>query len=115
MMFRWLLVLTGGRSLACSSSHEVCTPPTSEVCPAVVPSFATEILPILNQRCNNCHSPGDRRWALAARHPGEREGLGALSPQGSQGMLDAPAGSPLMPVAERDKLWAWLICGAPDN
>jgi len=93
----------------------VCTPPTSDVCPAAVPSFATEVLPILNQRCNNCHSPEidggpwplDTQGDVSAWAPDIIKDLKACSMP--------PAGSAPLPVAERDKLWAWLICGAPNN
>ena len=45
--------------------------------------------------------PRGRRWALAARQPAEREGLGTRSHQGSQGVLDAPAGLRLRCPSQR--------------
>jgi hypothetical protein len=116
---RLLLVLTLGL-VACSAKHndDVCTPPTSEACPGPVPSYKTEIQPILDQRCNNsCHvllPDGGGQWPfdnwsdIQAWAPDIVYDLKACSMP--------PAGSGVeFPAAERDKVWAWLACGAPDN
>lgn len=113
MTFR-LLVLLALAATSCSG-HEVCTPPTTEVCPAAVPSFAAEVLPILNQRCNNCHAANvdGGPWPLDTRQ--NVKDWRSLIIEDLRKCSMPPPGSDPMPTAERDKLWAWLICGAPDN
>jgi uncharacterized membrane protein len=90
-------------------------PPTTDVCPSVVPSFATEVLPILNQRCNNCHSPevDGGPWPLDTR-----QNVSDWAPdliKDLKACTMPPAGSTQLTAAERDKVWAWLTCGTPDN
>ena len=113
--FRFLFVLAVG-AVACSSSHPACVPPTSEVCPSTVPSFSTEIAPILNSRCNNCHAPDidGGPWPLDTRQ-NVKDWAPLLIKDLKECSMPPPGSGVAFPVEERDKLWAWLICGAPDN
>jgi cytochrome c5 len=114
-MRRLLLVLAAG-AVACSSKHDVCEPPTSEVCSSAAPSFSAEIAPILEQRCNNCHAPGvdGGPWPLDTRQNVSDWSSIIIKDLKDCSMPPAGSGVPFS-TEERDKLWAWLICGAPDN
>jgi hypothetical protein len=114
-------VLAAGAT-ACSSSHSatasdsVCVPPTAEACPSAVPSFKTEILPLLEQRCNNCHSPtiDGGPWPLDTQE-NVKDWATLLVRDLKECTMPPADGGTDFPAPERDKLWAWLICGAPDN
>lgn len=91
-------------------------PPTLQACPSTVPSFKTEIAPILDQRCNNCHSPDidGGPWPLDTQQ--DVSDWAILIEKDLQECSMPPVGSGFaFPADERDKVWAWLICGAPDN
>lgn len=79
-----------------------------------MPSFSAEVAPILDARCNNCHAPDidGGPWPLDTQK--NVKDWSTLLIKDLKECSMPPPGSPL-PAAERDKLWAWLICGAPDN
>jgi hypothetical protein len=81
-----------------------------------VPSFATEIAPILNQRCNNCHAPGidGGPWPLDTQE-NVKDWDSLLIKDFQNCSMPPPDAGADFTTAERDKVWAWLICGAPDN
>jgi hypothetical protein len=93
-----------------------CVPPAYEACPAAVPSFAKDIAPIINQRCNNCHVAGvdGGPWPLDTwQNIKDWQDLLITDLHGCT-MPPADAGTPF-PADERDKVWAWLMCNAPNN
>jgi hypothetical protein len=114
-------------AVACSSKHDVpdrpeagsdCIPPTSETCPASVPSYKTDIQPILDRRCNtsSCHvllPDGGGQWPFDNRLDVDAWKTDIVLDLKACSM--PPAGSGEFPAAERDLLWSWLMCGAPDN
>jgi len=81
-----------------------------------VPSFSREIAPILNQRCNNCHSPeiDGGPWPLDTQQ-NVRDWSTLLIKDLKECAMPPPDAGDAFPAEERDKVWAWLICGAPDN
>jgi hypothetical protein len=107
-------------AVACSAKHnDVCTPPTSDTCPANVPSYKNDIQPILDRRCNtsNCHvvlPDGGGQWPFDSRDNTNAWKADIILDLKACSM--PPAGSGVeFPMSERDTVWAWLVCGAPDN
>jgi hypothetical protein len=108
--------------LACKkSAASSCTtpPPVDPACPeAGAPSFTSDVLPIFNTICVNCHRPGGQESKTlltnyAQIHGDAQEVFNqvflscAMPPPG-----DA---SPPLTDDERQTLLDWLACGAPDD
>jgi hypothetical protein len=103
---------------ACGTDDAVSSCPADEpaACPSTVPSYATDIAPLLERYCTSqCHNPG-----------------GAASDQPLSTYLDVRAREldvktqiyqcrmPLPPVSpptlgERVTLLTWFVCGSPNN
>jgi hypothetical protein len=86
-------------------------------CPSPVPSWTTDVQPAIERSCAPCHLPGGiaaplHDFSMYAGVYGQRGSvLGAVS---SCRMPLAGGAAPLAP-ADREKLLAWLVCGAPQN
>jgi hypothetical protein len=84
-------------------------------CPTTVPSYQTDIAPILQSHCLGCHAPG----GVEANKPLDSYSAvyGERSPVLTQvyGCLMPPAGSPAPTAAERQLLLSWLVCKSPNN
>ena len=132
-MARWLAIV------ACLAAATACGPPPASgdggfdpanpcaggvpedlpaSCPNPVPSYRADVLPILEQRCLPCHTPGSPLWAL----PDMSTYAAVYADRGV--ILDQIAickmpnlgggGAPLTEPA-RQAVMGWLVCGAPDN
>jgi uncharacterized membrane protein len=109
-------------ALACGSSSSdagdaggAASCPVAAGCPdAGGPSYAKDILPILQQDCLGCHSPGgtagydESSYAkvFAQRSPMLDQVNTCLMP---------PVNGPVMTAAQRVAMTAWFECGALDN
>jgi uncharacterized membrane protein len=107
--------------LGCDDQSEtpaaVC-PILSSNCPAVVPSYANEVAPILAAHCGQCHT----RENLSPTAPWPLDDPTDVADWAST--IQADIGDCLMPPPEadaplndvdRDTLHVWLLCGAPLN
>jgi hypothetical protein len=113
-------VLLLGLAWGCSSTPSdpaadagLC-PSAAESCPSPVPSYSKDIVPILNQSCTVCHSPGGIAGYPETTY---EDVVSQTSPILSQvdSCMMPPSNYPLTP-AQRQTLLAWLgPCGAPDN
>ncbi len=96
----------GGSASACVSA---------QACPdAGVPSYQTDIVPLLQQDCIPCHSPtGEAGFDMTtyAKVSGE---AGSMLSQVTLCQMP-PLDGPSMTEAQRITLTAWLRCAAPDN
>lgn len=84
-------------------------------CPAEVPSYAMDVAPLLKARCSPCHFEGGTQ---AKERLGSYEEVFALrGPVLNQVYACAmpPEGGALLDAGERQTLFAWLVCGAPEN
>jgi len=91
---------------------------------AEVPSFYREILPILAQRCQSCHRPGDvgpmplvtytevRPWAAAIR---EAVRLRKMPPWFADPAHGKFSNDPRLPDAEVALIDQWVSAGAPEG
>jgi hypothetical protein len=87
-------------------------------CPSPPPSYATDVLPVIERRCWMCHSDGGIEDQLhdfstydhifAQKGPILTQVYGCLMP-----LLDG-GGTPLTPD-ERKAMLGWLVCGSPNN
>ena len=91
-----------------------CPNDVPDACPEVgAPSYATEVAPILQQRCGDCHTAGGQE----AVHPldsyadAKAEKVGILSQLHS--CLMPPPSQPQATTAERQTIFTWIVCGAP--
>jgi mono/diheme cytochrome c family protein len=130
--FALAAVVAGAIAAACNipsnddaddaGSGSSCPSPVTS-CPADVPSYKTEIAPILQATCVPCHSPdGSEGSARGKDNDGTSENTYALvSPQAQEMLLWTdncsmpPSNGPVMSDAQRAALETWLVCGAPDN
>jgi hypothetical protein len=109
-------------ALACSSTPDkpadagaAPSCPVAATCPdGGVPSYQTEILPILQEACLPCHSPG----GTAGYNENSYEDVyNQRSPILDQvyDCLMPPTNGPQLTSAQRVALTGWLECGAPNN
>jgi len=119
----WLPVaLAAAFAIACSNASDDPgdggTPPSSCVsapsCPAQVPSYKTEILPILQQACITCHSPDGSAGRPENTYAEVYSQRGSILSQVAICQMP-PLNGPVMSNAQRVALTAWLKCGAPNN
>jgi len=88
-------------------------------CPTPVPSYAQDVLPVLNAKCNGCHTGAtpDAPWALITWV--DVNGWALAIAQDliicSMPPVDAGADAPVLTKAETDTILGWIVCGAPDN
>ncbi len=99
---------------ACSSGSSCPTGDLPSSCPSSgVPSYASEVAPILVQQCVGCHSPqGNESNTPLGTYADVARYRGPVLDQ-----IDAclmPITTMLTP-ADRHTLLTWLVCGAPNN
>jgi hypothetical protein len=85
------------------------------ICPTTQPSYATDIAPIVQERCVTCHYAGTAiaptdlsTYALVRRQGGTilSELQSCMMPPPDAGVLDG---------TDRTTFVEWLRCGAPNN
>lgn len=111
-------------TLCCLSAAAACGPTGGSKCdqsipscPAVVPDFSSDVLPIIQAVCANCHAPGGVEASLPITSYDEitspRIKTTAFSLVLGCSMPPADAPRPLG-ADERRTLLAWFACGTPD-
>jgi hypothetical protein len=97
-------------------SPAACPGITADSCPDPVPSYAEEIAPLLERRCQTCHTPGNDSglWSL-----GDHESAAEWTETTLRVIRNCsqppPDSGVYLTSSERRALEAWLVCGAPDN
>jgi len=93
-------------------------PVLSSGCPAVVPSYANEVAPIVEAHCGQCHTrtnPDPRGpWPLDAPED-LAEWAGTIQADLSDCVMPPPEADAALSDADRETLHAWLSCDAPAN
>jgi hypothetical protein len=95
-----------------------CTFIDASACPGTAPSYANDVAPILDLRCNTtCHAPGVGPWPLTnyADVSDWADVIGPYVEQCGMPPPDSNAGDGNMTDAERQTVLDWLACGAPNN
>jgi hypothetical protein len=85
-------------------------------CLGPAPSYAGDVVPILERRCYGCLASGgtaaeDHDWSRFATLHAQKDAVTAQV--SSCGM--PPAGAPTLDPAEAQVLIRWTVCGAPKN
>jgi mono/diheme cytochrome c family protein len=87
----------------------------AQECPdSGVPSYTTEIVPILQQACIGCHGPDGTAGYYETSYTDVSNQASPMLDQVS-GCEMPPQNGPQLSAAQRIALTAWLRCGAPDN
>ncbi len=120
-IFAWLLIFglaacpgedpAGGGDAGCPND----LPPMS-VCSSPIPSYTTDIAPILQKHCLMCHSPGgvSAAWDLTT-YPNVHTLEGQVLSQVYSCRMPYPDGGLPLSPEERKELLTWLVCDAPNN
>jgi hypothetical protein len=83
-------------------------------CPAVPPSFANDVLPLLQRDCNQtCHAPGMGQWPLVDYT--DVYDWSALISLDIDECAMPPADAGALTSSDRTTLLGWLACGSPNN
>jgi hypothetical protein len=93
------------------------TCPGVSACPdsGAIPSYKTDIEPILQQTCTSCHSPkGIASNQNLTSYAGVYSEKGPVLDQVHDCMMP-PQNAPDLTAAQRVALTTWLYCGSPDN
>jgi hypothetical protein len=119
----WLAAaLAAGGVIACSSPSSDATGAgggsacvSATACPdAGVPSYKSDIAPILEENCIPCHSPTGPAGFDMTTYTKVYGEFGSILSQVTVCEMP-PLSYPTMAESQRITLTAWLRCGAPDN
>lgn len=105
---------------ACDGASDApnCTAIDASACGTPIPSFATDVTPVLDRACNStCHAPGVGPWPLVNYNDVSDWAtiIQADIAKCSMPPADAGAGNGSLTDSERAMLLNWLACGAPNN
>ena len=89
--------------------------PDNSGCPTSAPSYATEIAPLVDERCGGCHYRGNRNSKQVLETYDYLHSSVSVIEKEVYGCQMPPQGEPVLSEAERQRLLQWLVCGAPDN
>ncbi len=94
----------------------VCPPPANDSCVSPPPSFANTIAPILASRCSVCHDPNlpVGPWPLED-YQDVMAWADMIATDLATCSMPPPDGGTILPERERQLLFAWLACNAPNN
>lgn len=84
-------------------------------CPAAVPSYQADIMPLLKRACTECHSAS----GIVPNRPLDNYNSVYSQRQAVLTQVYAcrmpPPGAPPLSTADRQLLLTWLICQSPNN
>jgi hypothetical protein len=90
---------------------------TAPSCVLPPPSFANDVVPILNRDCNTCHVTNSTLWPLS-NYDDVYDWTNLLVPD-IEGCLmppqDAGPEAGTLPPADQQTLMKWFACNAPNN
>jgi hypothetical protein len=95
-------------------------PAPPATCPSPPPSWSTDVQPIVDRSCAPCHFPPaipaqkHNFSSYAGIYSQRGSVLGAVS-TGEMCRMPAAGGNVPLSLADREKLLAWLVCGAQQN
>jgi hypothetical protein len=92
-----------------------CAPGAPDACPGPVPSYSRDLVPILEAKCNGCHTGHDGApWPLT-NYPDVLHWRAQVLAELAGCTMPPPAGTTQLTAGERAALIDWLVCGAPEN
>lgn len=118
-MTRWIAVLVFASLLAgCSESSsggDCSSVSIPASCPTTTPSYATDVAPILQTYCVNCHSAGGQEPNKLLDTQASVAALSNDVANEVAGCSMPPADDAQPTAAQRQLILDWLTCGAPNN
>lgn len=97
-----------------SSTRECATLPSE--CSGVVPSYTSDVSPIIAARCAICHKQDDPSGAWPFEtHDDISDWRSSILAELRSCSMPPPDSGKALPESERALLVNWLICGAPEN
>jgi uncharacterized membrane protein len=123
LQYGFAAVLISAVGVACSSSSsddatdaDVATCPVASGCPdsGAIPSYKTDVLPILQQACIGCHSPAGTAGYDETSYTDVYNQRAPILDQ-VHSCIMPPLNGTQLTAAQRIALTTWLYCGAPDN
>jgi hypothetical protein len=112
----WLLVVCAAPLGGCDGgAPAVNCPMVSSSCPSPPPSYATDVVPIIQQRCAPCHSPsGVEPSRPYQTYTDVKKVQIDILIQVRDCKMPKP-GAPPLSDDERTTLLGWLFCDGPNN
>jgi hypothetical protein len=87
-----------------------------DTCPSDQPSYSRDVVPLLDAKCNGCHTGIDGGpWALTNYTDVREWGIQIAIDISQCVMPPADDGTDALTANERETLLAWVVCGAPEN
>jgi hypothetical protein len=84
-------------------------------CPSPAPSWSQTVQPVIQNRCQRCHSPtGTAKNRLLQSYSDVYAQRSSVLNR-VYACTMPPGGEPQPTTAEREALLGWLVCGAPNN
>jgi hypothetical protein len=121
VLLRLLIATAAAVAIACGGSSNTPSDTGGSKCVSAlscpegdVPSYQTEIAPILRLACVPCHSPSGRGGFNETTYAEVSSQAGSMLSQVAVCEMP-PLNGPALSDAQRIALTAWLRCGAPDN
>ena len=110
----WLVLLVSASACGGMSAPS-CPADEPKACPTTgVPSYATDIAPLIDKYCTSCHGPGGEKSNMPLTTYAQLDG--AISSVHNQiYQCRMPLSPPDPTEAERVTLLTWFVCGAPNN
>lgn len=115
-LFALLLVASAG----CYNDKETVLYAETACTPSAMPSYATEIVPILQLKCNNCHSGSFASgnilldsYAEVKKYADNGKLLGTIT--WAPGYSPMPKNGNKLPGCQVATIQAWIVAGAPNN
>jgi cytochrome c5 len=95
-------------------------PTVSSDCPSPMPSWSSDVQPLIKTYCLMCHEPGGTGYSLADLTSYTHVWMtrAAIASQISQCLMpnqDASPPPPQLTTAQRQTIVAWIGCMAPNN
>lgn len=92
-----------------------CNAEVPDACPSPSPKYATDVVPILEAKCNTCHDGRDGGpWPLT-NHADVEHWITQVTSVLLDCTMPPPTGTEKLTSDERATLLNWLKCGAPNN
>jgi uncharacterized membrane protein len=110
--------IAGGCGSSSPPPAPSCPNDTPDSCPSPMPSYATDVAPILQNRCVPCHGPGGveavRPFDTYANITRTSDNPNRMLTQ-IHACLMPPADQPQLTADERKIILGWIVCNTPDN
>lgn len=97
-----------------SNPSAQCPADVPDGCPSPAPSYTTDVVPVLDAKCNGCHTGGEGPWPLT-NHDDVVHWRYQVLREVVQCTMPPPLSKPELTEAERAMIVDWLMCGAPEN